>query len=153
MLESLDGNPEGSAVAEHLSWNIRAHADISEEKHEQALEKLWKGRLQGISWEKFAFSGFFSQMYERFGRAELLRAVGQNAEALQWYKTAGTFASFDVVYLAPSYLGRAEINEQLGNKEMAIECYRRFAELWKDCDQELRPILERARINLSRLEE
>ena len=85
-------------------------------------------------------------------RAEVLRAMGQNPDALRWYETASKHSSFDVVYLAPSYLRRAEIYEQLGEKKKAIEHYRRFLELWKECDPELRPTFEKAQISLARLE-
>jgi tetratricopeptide (TPR) repeat protein len=151
-LASLGGNKEAVAVAEHLAWCVRAHIDVAAENQEGALEKLELGRLRGASWEKSGSSAFYSQVYERYTRAEVLRAAGQNPEALRWYETASKHSSFDVVYLAPSYLRRAEIYEQLGEKKRAIDHYRRFLELWQECDPELRPTLEKAQISLARLE-
>ena len=151
-LASLGGNEEAVAVAKHLSWCVRAHIDVVAENQEAALEKLELGRLRGASWEKSGCSAFYSQVYERYMRAEVLRAMGQNPDALRWYETVSKQSSFDVVYLAPSYLRRAEIYEQLGEKKKAIEHYRRFLELWKECDPELRPTFEKAQISLARLE-
>jgi tetratricopeptide (TPR) repeat protein len=58
---------------------------------------------------------------------------------------------YDVVYLAPSHLRRGEIYERLGEPDTAVEHYRRFIELWENCDPELRPHVEEAERKLARL--
>lgn len=95
-------------------------------------------------------SPFFAQILARFQRAELLANVGRYEETLNWYNTTVYFPP-DWILLAPTYLRRAEIYEKLGQSEEAHEHYRRFIVLWKDCDPELRPIVEQAQRNLTRL--
>jgi tetratricopeptide (TPR) repeat protein len=58
---------------------------------------------------------------------------------------------YDRAYLAPSHLRRAEIYEKLGDREKAIFHYSRFLELWKDCDDALRPQVPEAEKRLERL--
>ncbi|HUF26156.1 MAG TPA: hypothetical protein VMM18_04150 [Gemmatimonadaceae bacterium] len=58
----------------------------------------------------------------------------------------------DLIYLAPSHLRRAAIHERLGETERAAENYRRFIELWRDCDPGMRPALNGARRRLALLE-
>ena len=45
----------------------------------------------------------------------------------------------------------ADICEQLGRQEEAAEHYSRFVELWKDCDEELRPLVIAAEAKLRNL--
>jgi tetratricopeptide (TPR) repeat protein len=82
---------------------------------------------------------------ERFLYAELLRAAGRGDEALRWFATFPDPNGSDLAYLAPSHLRRAEILDALGRRAEAAEHYRRFVALWRDCDPELRPVVERAR--------
>ena len=49
---------------------------------------------------------------------------------------------YDWVYAAPSHLNRARMYEALGDTELATAHYRSFVELWKQCDEEFRPLLE-----------
>ncbi len=95
---------------------------------------------------------------ERYLRGELLNATGRPAEALGWYPSAGDLGDllgsgsrFDLAYLAPSQLRRAEIYERLGDHENALLHYNRFIELWKDADPELQPRVEAARRRLAQL--
>jgi tetratricopeptide (TPR) repeat protein len=46
---------------------------------------------------------------------------------------------------APAHFRLAEIHQRLGQREKATQHYSRFVDLWKECDPELRPILEEAR--------
>ena len=45
-----------------------------------------------------------------------------------------------------------EIYENLGEMDKAVENYRRFIEYWKDCDPELRPMVEDAQARLALLQ-
>ena len=62
---------------------------------------------------------------------------------------AGTPA--ELHYLAPSHLLRAEIQQRLGNKDLAAEQYSRFIALWRSCDPQLRPVVEGAKTQLARM--
>jgi hypothetical protein len=44
----------------------------------------------------------------------------------------------------------AQIYERRGDRAKAAEHYGQFIELWKDCDPELRPLVESARQRLAR---
>jgi tetratricopeptide (TPR) repeat protein len=92
-----------------------------------------------------------NRVYERFLRAELLHAVGRDEEALRWYSTLHASGNQGIVYLAPCELRQAQIHERMGHRDEAIRHYRRFVELWKDCDPELRPEVEGARKRLAAL--
>jgi tetratricopeptide (TPR) repeat protein len=92
-----------------------------------------------------------SRAYERFLRAELLRELGRDDEALRWYATQGQSIIPDLIYLAPAYLRQAQIHEKRGDRAQAIAEYQRFVELWSDCDPELRPLVEDARRRIARL--
>jgi hypothetical protein len=54
-------------------------------------------------------------------------------------------------YQGPSLLRRAQIYEQLGKPDKAMDFYRRFLKLWKDADPELQPFVDEARRSLDKL--
>ncbi len=86
--------------------------------------------------------------HERYLRAELLAALGREEEALRWYASFPAPSAYDVYYLAPSHLRRAEIHERRGERQRAAEHYRRFVELWGNADPELQPLVREARRRL-----
>jgi tetratricopeptide (TPR) repeat protein len=90
-------------------------------------------------------SPFFSQALERYLQAELLAQLGRAKEALEWYESIAQLHVTDLIYLAPSHFGRAEIHERLGERDQAVHHYSRFIELWKDADPELQPRVDAAR--------
>ncbi|HEV2129469.1 MAG TPA: tetratricopeptide repeat protein [Longimicrobiaceae bacterium] len=102
---------------------------------------LSAGTMSTVSWR-------LANAHERFLRAELLQALGRDEEALQRYASFPAPSAYDLHYLAPSHLHRAEIYERRGEKEKATEHYRRFIELWKDADPELQPLVRQARERL-----
>jgi tetratricopeptide (TPR) repeat protein len=93
----------------------------------------------------------YTKADERWLRAELLRAVGRDAEALRWYSSFPDPSGYDLIYLAPSHLRRAEILEVMGQREEAVRHYARFLELWKGADPEFRSLTGRARQRLQAL--
>jgi hypothetical protein len=46
---------------------------------------------------------------------------------------------------------QAEIHQRLGNREAAAEHYSAFIDLWRSCDEPLRPVVEGARSQLARM--
>jgi tetratricopeptide (TPR) repeat protein len=139
-----------AAAARALAGSLRAQVAQLDGKPTEALAVLEQTRLE-IAWEAPFRSAFFSRPYERYLRAELLRAVGRDQDALPWYASLEESMVYDRVYLGPSHLRRAEIYEKLGNRDKAIFHYSRFLELWKDCDDELRPQAAEAEKRLERL--
>lgn len=93
----------------------------------------------------------FSLARERFVRAEMLAEAGRLEEALGWYRTLSGVVIGEVPYVAPAYLGRAEVLERMGREEEAAAAYRRFLELWGNADDALRPMLREARERLEAL--
>ncbi|MEO8336406.1 MAG: BTAD domain-containing putative transcriptional regulator [bacterium] len=93
-------------------------------------------------------SGFVSQAYERYVRAELLHGLGRDDEALRWYGTFGDNSPYDLVYLAPSLYRQAQIYDARGQKALAVERYKRFVDLWKDADPQLQPMVASGRARI-----
>jgi quinol monooxygenase YgiN len=86
-------------------------------------------------------SPFADHEYEQFARAELLHAAGRREDAIQTYH-----AIADQLFHsgAPAHFRLAEIYERQGDQHRAAAHYARFAELWKDCDPEFRPLVQHA---------
>ena len=55
------------------------------------------------------YSPYYSRPLGRFIRAEALRQLGRDEEALGWYGTLGEKYGTEFVYLAPALLRQAEI--------------------------------------------
>jgi tetratricopeptide (TPR) repeat protein len=151
VLEELGRIPapdsEAGAFARAMSSSVRAHAALAEGRLDEALAEFDRGRLTLVS-EGLLLTAFGLQTLERYERGEALRQLGREREALAWYAASGETPVEQIGYLAPSHLRQAEIYEKLGEKDKAVEHYRRFVELWKDCDPELRPMVEAARRKL-----
>jgi tetratricopeptide (TPR) repeat protein len=117
-----------------------------------ALATLERAGL-AITWKYQVRDALHRRPIGRFIRAELLFALGRDAEALGWYAGIAEFGRPGFVLLAPAYYRMGEIHERLGNREQAIEYYSRFIARWKDCEPELRPPVDDARHRLARLRE
>jgi DNA-binding SARP family transcriptional activator len=89
--------------------------------------------------------------FERWVRAEALRASGRLREALDWY---GAFTSYlvlmDTPYEAPAWLRQAGIHEDLGERQAARAAYARVLERWGNADARFAPMLREARTGLAR---
>ena len=77
--------------------------------------------------------------HERMLRGDLLRALGRDQEALQWYDATPT--GYDLAYMAQAHYWRAEINARLGNAGAARFHRLRFERLWRNADPERQPRL------------
>jgi serine/threonine protein kinase/TolB-like protein len=130
---------------------IRAEVAALRSGPEEALSVLEKHHL-ATSVERLLSSSFYAHGHARYYRAELLRSVGRIEEALAWYRTLGDLAVQDAIYLAPAQLRQAQIFVQQGDGVRAATHYRRFLQLWRDCDPVLRPMVEAAAEALARLE-
>ena len=122
-----------------------AHGDV-----EDALGLLETAPFRG-HYEEVYSSPVISMAAERYLMGELLVAAGHSREALSWFASLGDLQPYEIAYVAPAHLRRAHIYERLGEPEAAAEHYARFVELWKDCDPELRLLVEDAEARLARL--
>jgi DNA-binding SARP family transcriptional activator len=135
--------PERTEVARALAHALRAEMRRASGDVAGALREL----------EQFAFVPTWQLAHwgirERFLRAELLRALGREAEALSWYDSFT--GAFDTPWLAAAHLRSGEVHERLGNRDRAAFHYGRFVQMWKACDPELRPLVTRAEEALGRI--
>jgi tetratricopeptide (TPR) repeat protein len=156
-IESLEGPDEARALIRALALTIRADVALQGGRVDQARQALESVRgevpLELVSVPLYASVREFTQEHARHLRLLVLSAKRQHQDALQWIETSFQGAPSEIVYLAPMHLQRAEIYEQLGEREKAADHYRRFVNLWRDCDSTLRPVLEGARAELARVRE
>jgi tetratricopeptide (TPR) repeat protein len=154
-IERAGGPDEARTVIRALALTIRADLALQGRNAEQAGRALEAVQgevpLELVSVPLYAHVREFTQEHARHLRVLVLSAQQKHREALQWIETSFQGAPSEIVYLAPMHLERAEIYQRLGEREKAAEHYRRFLVLWRDCDPELRPVLERAKSELARL--
>jgi eukaryotic-like serine/threonine-protein kinase len=90
-------------------------------------------------------------------RPHLLERAGRTREARDaWVglldRPTGNFAaSLGIIPAGLEAVGR--LSEELGERDAAVDAYRRFAELWANADPELQPRVEAARARLAVLED
>jgi tetratricopeptide (TPR) repeat protein len=97
-----------------------------------ALAALGNPRLEDTPAFPLPYS--YPQAYGRWLRAELLRELGRDEEALRWFATFPDPALHDLMFVAPSHLRRAQIHERRGERELASRHYDRFAEWWSQAE-------------------
>ena len=144
-----DADAQGRELARGLAESLRAHLAASRGQQREALRRFERARLHVA--EGMLESPAGSQAADRWARAELLRATGQDEQALAWYATIPEAGMHGLVYLAPSHLRQAQIHERRGERALAAQHYARFVELWRDCDPELRPLVADARARVAAL--
>ncbi len=148
----LEASRDRHSLAGDLAAGIRAELARQRGDMPTALATLERMNIRS-PFTEFASSGVHERARERFLRAELLSKSGRDEEALAWLETSEKMLSiYEDVYLGPVLLKIAEIHQRRGDRVRAVEYYTRFTQLWKDCDAEFRPMLSRARAQLTRLE-
>ncbi|NIW38442.1 MAG: hypothetical protein GWN32_18860 [Gemmatimonadetes bacterium] len=148
-LESMSAPELGPTLPGDLARSVRAEVAVAQGRDRDALSILQDQRWV-VPMDRTWGSPLRSRPHERFMRASILERLGRSEEALGWYASLG-IRPYDLPYLAPSQLRQAEIYDSLGDGEKAALHYKRFIELWKDCDSELRPVVEQAERALERL--
>ncbi|UCC73648.1 MAG: hypothetical protein JSV86_03530 [Gemmatimonadota bacterium] len=137
-------------LIQDLTLEVEAAAALAAGDSVGALRTLERAQYRALPGRGGVFgSSFWTRFYGRYLRAELLYSVGRDQEALGWFRSFGWFWGTEYIYHAPAHLRRAQLHERLGNRDQAMEHYRRFAELWNDCDPRLRPTVERVRVRLA----
>jgi serine/threonine protein kinase/tetratricopeptide (TPR) repeat protein len=149
-LDRLPGTEAATDLGRGLALGIRADVARRQGRAEEAL-RLLEESLRHTNYIFILSSPYFSQTRERFLRAELLESLGRFEEALKWYASFEGYSVYDLIYAAPSHLGRARILERLGSREDAAAHYARAVKLWKDCDPSLRPMMAEAEAGLARV--
>jgi tetratricopeptide (TPR) repeat protein len=137
------------AMPGNFSKRIQSEVYRLQNKPAEALAAL-HGTENGVPFVLITNSPLFSQPYERYIRGELYYQLGRYEDALAWYYSIEGISVFDAPYLAPSYLRRAQIYEELGESRKAEKYYSLFVDLWKECDPELAYHVEEAKEKLKR---
>ena len=148
-LETLPAPPELRAVLRSLARTIRADVATESGRTNEGLTLL--GEVRGEIPLELLTLPYFSEEHARYLRSRLLFQAGRDEEALRLTENAFAGTPAELQYLAPAHLLRAEIQQRLGNKDLAAEQYSRFIALWRSCDPPLRPVVEGAKAQLARM--
>lgn len=148
-LEGVGHPPEAAALVRDLARTVRADVALRRGHPADALKLL--GPVRGEVPPELLAVPFFSEEGSRYLRADALYQLGRDEEALRWFSHAFEGTPDELVYLAPGHLRQAELYERLGDRKQAVEHYSRFVQLWKGCDPELQPSVERAKARLASL--
>ncbi len=130
-LFSFVGDAQQQAMARTLGWSLRARVAAASGEPARALEALEKAE-----WPRAA-DVFATEVADRFLRAQVLVALGRDAEAVGWFESIAQRATYELVFLAPAELRLAEIERMRGNRAAAIAHYDAFLSLWRDADAAL----------------
>lgn len=149
-LLELEGRPEARDLACDQARALRASVDTAEGRDQAALGRL-EDACTGALFELGMASPFYSRTRERWLRARLLERLGRVQEALCWYGSFEEQSIYDLIYVAPSHLRRAELHERLGDERSARSHYERYIALWSEADEPLQSKVREARARLGRL--
>jgi tetratricopeptide (TPR) repeat protein len=149
-LEAMATPQDARTLVGETAAGLRARIAWSLGRREEALGEMLRAR-RPVRFDLLHPSPFHSQADERFTLAGWLEESGRTEEAIPWYGSFMRGSIHDLVYAAPAHLREAAIYERLGETKCARELYGRVAALWRDCDADVRPLLEEARSGLSRL--
>jgi tetratricopeptide (TPR) repeat protein len=134
-----------------LARGVRARVAWERGQPGGALVELRQTTPERAGLDLVGIVPFFEQPHERYLRAEALHALGRDQEALGWYASFEEHSPYGRIFLAPAAMRQGEIYEVLGRPAEAATHYARFLDLWKECDPELRPLLDTVRQRLDRL--
>jgi len=108
--------------------SIRSHMAGEEGRPAEALAELDRADWQMVE------SLFEAEALDRFYRAELLTALGRDAEAANWYRTIAERATYELVYVAAARWRLGQSYERAGDPIRAREAFRGAASLWRSVD-------------------
>jgi tetratricopeptide (TPR) repeat protein len=148
-LEALGGTLEAGTLGVDLARMVEGYAAWLRGDTPRALARFEAMPMQS-AYPLLLISDLYSHGFARYLRARTLQDVGRVEEAERWYGSLSA-NPYELVYRGPVHLHLAEMREQAGDREGAIEHYRAFIDLWKDADPELQPMVEEARAALARL--
>ncbi len=140
VLSGLSRRSQDSGAAADFSHLIRAEDAKRKHRLEEALREVEGFRLDASHSLAYGFRPAFA--HARFLRAEILYDLRRDQEALRWYSSLSE--AYDPLYLPMVHFRKGEIFLRRGDKAGAAVEFRRFLNLWKDCDPELKPLTDSA---------
>jgi len=135
------GDSVGAARAESSGRALEAQLAFQRGEHREAVAAI-REAIDGLDGAGIAVA----RRFYMFSLAMNLLELGEELEAVRILETFDG-SRFD----ARAALARAQVYERRGQRQDAIRAYARVVELWKDCDQELRPTWEAAQRAVERL--
>ena len=149
-LVAMQGDSTKSMLARNLARGVRARVIRQRGDAASALEELGQPWLDPRTHSSHR-SSIFSQVADRYLRAELLHEVGRFAEAINAYSAVADYSVDGLMFSGPSHLRRAEAYMKLGDRTKAAAHLRRFIDIWRDCDPSLKPMRDAADKQLAQL--
>jgi tetratricopeptide (TPR) repeat protein len=138
------------SLASDLALAVRAENEIIRGDTLAAAQYLQ--RAERRIWYQYSLtSPVSSHGRERFLDGLVEGTIGSPESGIEMLGFLSDYSLFDWAYVAPAHFYSGNLAEELDQKELAIQHYERFVELWKDCDEELRPLVAKARIRLDSL--
>jgi tetratricopeptide (TPR) repeat protein len=148
-LERMDRPPEAAKLVRDLTQTVQADVALRRGRPADALKLLEPVRGEGPL--ELLARPFYSEEISRYLRAEALYQLGRDEEALRWLRNGFQETPLELVLLAPAHFRQAELYERLGDRKQAADHYSRFIQLWRRCDPELRPSVDKAKARLASL--
>jgi DNA-binding SARP family transcriptional activator/TolB-like protein len=111
-----------------FAWSVRAHVAGERGRPADGLAELDRADWPMVE------AVFEAEAMDRFYRADLLSALGRDAEAANWYRTIAERATYELVYVAAAQWRLAQGYERAGDQAKAVSAYRTVARLWQDAD-------------------
>jgi tetratricopeptide (TPR) repeat protein len=145
-----DPDAAAAVFTAHLRHQLRARQLHAAGHDAQALAEVERGWPEPVA-SLFMKDDSYSTVAERYFRAELLAAVGRDAEALAWYGSLAEDISRGLVFPTAAHLGRARVLERMGRPADAAAEYDRYLRLWGSADAEAQPGPAFARERLAQL--
>jgi tetratricopeptide (TPR) repeat protein len=149
-LEAATPPAESGTLTTDLAAGVRAQIALAAGRPEDALAAIETVR-QDIFYQLSMSSPYDGLILERYTRGEVLHSLGRYEEALPWLEHLGEVNAMELAYKPAATFRRAEIYEALGRPEEAAGQYARFAEMWRDADPDLQPLVAQARAAVRRL--
>ncbi len=144
LLDKINYSGEAPDISGHFRAMLSALREWKNENPTQALTLIDEAHVP-LHWNA-GNSPILEESFNRWARAEILRDLGRLEQALTQYESlVGVNNFLGLPYLGPSYLRRAEIYEELGAGDRALDFYTRAIDLWANADPELQPFVEQAR--------
>ena len=151
-LRANAGRLEGDSPAYFLSQRLDGILAFDDGENEQAVEMLTVG-TRWVPMRGIARSFLSYDAIARSTRGEAQANLGRYQEAIASWRSLndGFGGRGDILWLALSYEKRAQLYEQMGDFENAIEFYTRYIKLRENADSHLQPKVEQARERIDAL--